>query len=60
MWPKNPWTGTAMAASDGLGDFSYTRISATDFTLKVKLTSGWSEVFGPASLLSSLTVTPGG
>ena len=40
VWPKNPWTGTAMAASDGLGDFSYTRVSATDFTLKVKLTSG--------------------
>jgi type II secretory pathway pseudopilin PulG len=60
VWPKNPWTGTAMAASDGLGDFSYTRISATDFTLKVKLTSGWSDPFGPASLLSRLTATPGG
>ena len=40
VWPKNPWTGAAMAAGDGLGDFSYTRISSSDFTLKVKLTSG--------------------
>ena len=47
VWPRNPWTGAAMAASDTLGDFSYARVSATDFTLKVKLTSGWSEAFGP-------------
>ena len=25
VWPKNPWTGADMAASDGLGDFSYAR-----------------------------------
>jgi type II secretory pathway pseudopilin PulG len=59
VWPKNPWSGTDMAASDAIGDFSYTRISATDFTLKVKLTSGWSDPFGPASLLSKLRVSPG-
>ena len=60
VWPKNPWTGAAMAASDALGDFSYARVSATDFTLRVKLTSGWSDPFGPASLLARLTMTPGG
>jgi type II secretory pathway pseudopilin PulG len=59
VWPKNPWTGAAMAAGDALGDFSYTRVSATDFTLKVKLTTGWSDPFGPASLLGRLTVAPG-
>ena len=25
VWPRNPWTGAAMAASDTLGDFSYAR-----------------------------------
>lgn len=60
VWPRNPWTGAAMAASDGLGDFSYARISSTDFTLKVKLTTGWSETFHPVSVLGSLTATPGG
>jgi type II secretory pathway pseudopilin PulG len=60
VWPRNPWTGAAMGAGDGLGDFSYTRISSTAFTLKVRLTTGWSETFGPVALLSGLTVTPGG
>jgi type II secretory pathway pseudopilin PulG len=60
VWPQNPWTGSAMTASDALGDFSYTRVSSSDFTLRVKLTSGWSDAFHPVSLLSNLTVTPGG
>lgn len=60
VWPKNPWSGAAMAANDALGGFSYARLSSSDFTLKVKLTSGWSEVFHPVSLLSQLTTTPGG
>jgi type II secretory pathway pseudopilin PulG len=60
-WPKNAWTGADMAAGDTFGDFSYTRISATDFTLKVKLSNGkWSSAFGPVSVISRLTVTPGG
>jgi len=42
VWPKNPWTGAAMTAGDGLGQFSYTRVDSSDFTLKVKLTTGWS------------------
>ena len=60
VWPRNPWTGAVMGASDGLGDFSYARISSTEFTLKVRLTTGWSETFGPVALLSGLTATPGG
>jgi len=59
VWPKNPWTGAAMKAGDGLGDFAYARIGASDFTLKVKLTSGWSDVFHPVALLGILTVAPG-
>ena len=48
-----------MAASDNLGDFSYTRLSSSDFALKVRLTTGWSEVFRPVSLISKVTATPG-
>jgi hypothetical protein len=47
VWPENPWTGAAMAAGDGLGEFSYTR-TASGFSLKVKLTTGWSSpALGP-------------
>jgi type II secretory pathway pseudopilin PulG len=60
VWPKNAWNGAPMAASEALGDFSYTRLSSSDFILKVKLTSGWSEAFHAASPLSQLTTTPGG
>jgi hypothetical protein len=60
-WPKSPWTGSDMVAGDAPGDFSYTRLSSTDFTLKVKLSTGkWSSAFGPVSLISRLTATPGG
>ncbi|NLE23315.1 MAG: hypothetical protein GX624_11150 [Actinobacteria bacterium] len=45
VWPRNPWTGSAMTAGASLGDYSYAR-PATGFTLKVKLTSGWTEL-GP-------------
>ena len=55
-----PGQAPSWRASDGLGDFSYARISSTEFTLKVKLTTGWSETFGPVALLSGLTATPGG
>ncbi len=49
-----------MVAGDASGDFSYTRLSSSDFTLKVKLSSGkWSQAVGP-SLISRLTSTPGG
>ena len=48
-----------MTASDALGDFSYTRVSSSDYTLKVKLTNGWSTSLQPL-LLSRLTATPGG
>jgi hypothetical protein len=41
FWPQNPWTGTDMAAGDELGEFSYSS-SGSGFTLKVKLTTGWS------------------
>ena len=59
MWPTNPWTGApATTASEALGDFSYTSLSA-DFTLNVKLTSGWSTPLQPL-LLGQLTTTPGG
>jgi type II secretory pathway pseudopilin PulG len=59
-WPKNPWTGSDMVAGDTFGAFSYTRLSTTAFTLKVKLSTGkWSSAFGPVSLISRLTATPG-
>jgi type II secretory pathway pseudopilin PulG len=54
-WPKNAWSAADMAASDALGDFSYTRQSSSGFVLKVMLTSGWSDTFGPVSVLSRLT-----
>ena len=57
VWPTNAWTGTAMAASDALGDFSYTRLSPSGYTLKVKLTSGWSNPLQPL-LLGQLTTSP--
>jgi hypothetical protein len=58
-WPKNAWTGGDMAAGDAFGDFSYTRVSTSDFTLKVKLSTGkWSSAFGPVSVISRLTATP--
>ena len=61
VWPRNPWTGADMAAGTALGDFSYAQLSSgTSYSLKVMLTSGWSDVFHPVSLLSNLTVTPGG
>ena len=47
VWPLDPWTGAAMAAGDGLGEFSYTRASALSFSLRVRLTSGWSAALGP-------------
>jgi hypothetical protein len=59
VWPANPWTGAPMTGSDALGDFSYTRLSASDFTLMVKLTTGWSASLEPL-LLGQLTTTPGG
>jgi type II secretory pathway pseudopilin PulG len=47
VWPQDPWTGTAMAPGDGLGAFSYAR-TASGYTLKVKLTTGWSSpALGP-------------
>lgn len=42
VWPLNPWTGTIMVSGESLGDFSYVRSSTSDYTLKVKLTTGWS------------------
>ena len=36
-----------MAAGDGLGEFSYARGGTSNYTLKVKLTSGWSAALGP-------------
>ncbi len=60
-WPENPWTGSDMVAGDSVGEFSYSRLSSSDFTLKVKLSNGkWSSAFGPVSALSRLTATPGG
>jgi hypothetical protein len=46
-WPGNPWTGAAAVPGDGLGELGYTR-TASGFTLKVKLTTGWSSpALGP-------------
>jgi hypothetical protein len=48
VWPQDPWTGAAMNAGDDLGQFSYTRLSTSGYTLKVKLTTGWSSpALGP-------------
>jgi hypothetical protein len=50
-WPQNPWTGAAMVAGTALGDFSYTQVAGgTSYTLKVKLTTGWSTPFGPSGI----------
>jgi hypothetical protein len=46
-WPRNPWAGGDMAAGAELGEYSYAR-TAAGFTLKVKLTTGWSSpALGP-------------
>ena len=58
VWPANPWTGAPVAASAALGDFSYARLSSSDFTLKVMLTTGWSTSLQPL-LLGQLTTMPG-
>jgi len=58
VWPKNPRTGFPMAVGTGLGDFSYTS-DGGGYTLKVKLTTGWSAAFGPISVLGRLTGAPG-
>jgi len=60
VWPVNPWTGADVIAGTGLGEFSYTLDSPSAYTLKVRLTSGWSTAYHPVSLLSRLTVAPGG
>lgn len=47
VWPRNPWTGAGMTAGESLGEYSYAR-TVSGFTLKVKLTSGWSSpALGP-------------
>jgi type II secretory pathway pseudopilin PulG len=59
VWPLNPWTGADMVAGAALGDYSYTRDGDSAYTLKVKLTTGWSTGYSPVSVLSRLTVAPG-
>ena len=43
-WPKNPWSGLAMASSANRGDYTYTPLPAagpfTSFTLSGHLNSG--------------------
>ncbi len=58
VWPRNPWTGVAMAAGTTLGCYSYTG-GGDSYALRVMLTSGWSSEFGPL-LLARLTTSPGG
>ncbi len=56
-WPKNPWTGSPMVAGTGLGDFSYTP-SDGSYTLKVKLTTGWSDPpLGPSGVARILAAS---
>jgi hypothetical protein len=56
-WPQNPWTGAAMVADTALGDFSYTQLTGgTSYTLKVKLTTGWS-TFGPSTVARLIAAT---
>lgn len=59
VWPKNPWTGADMVAGDALGDFRYGGGGAS-YTLRVRLTTGWSATFGPVSVLGRLTDSAGG
>ena len=46
-----------MVQSASLGDFAYAG-GGSSYTLKVRLTTGWTSV--PVSVLSQLTMTPGG
>lgn len=55
VWPTNPWTGTEMAASSALGDFSYAQLKGgASYSLKVMLTSGWSSGTGPVGVAAVL------
>jgi len=42
VWPTNPWTGGGVAEGSGLGGLSYKRVGDADYTLRVRLTTGWS------------------
>ena len=39
IWPKNPFTGVAMASSSAVGDYTYTQLS-TSYTLAGHLSTG--------------------
>jgi len=53
VWPKSPWTGADMVAGAALGDFAYGGGGAT-YSLKVKLTSGWSPGYAPVGVAAVL------
>jgi hypothetical protein len=57
-WPQDPWTGAAMVAGTALGDFSYTQLTGgTSYSLRVKLTTGWSTTFGPSGVAAAWSAT---
>jgi type IV pilus assembly protein PilA len=40
QWPKNPYTGAAMANSNADGDFSYVSADGTDYSLSGNVRNG--------------------
>ena len=58
VWPSNPWTGTEMAAGSALGEFAYSQQDAgASYSLKVKLTTGWSQPLGPTAVAALIAAT---
>jgi len=58
VWPTSPWTGSDMVSGTAIGDFSYTQLTGgTSYSLKVKLTTGWSMAFGPSTLVELIAAT---
>ena len=58
VWPTSPWTGSDMVSGTAIGDFSYTQLTGgTSYSLKVKLTTGWSTAFGPSTLVELIAAT---
>ena len=39
-WPKNPWTNSPMTSSSSHGDYTYTQVSGSQFSLVGHLSSG--------------------
>lgn len=56
-WPRNPWTGTAMAQGAGPGEFAYTR-TAAGYELRVHVARGSELVLTQLAVGSLLSQSP--